>query len=373
MASAGMASMGVQMGVQGGLSGMPQTSHMSSHMDEMDAVGDMEMDDAVGHMEIDDDSQRTMHQTRQMFGQQQRPQLHVDASGLAQGLRTSQPTTPAATNFGLQHNTSASNVNTPTLANHQSPSQSRPNTNFMGAGGMNGLNGIDGMDGMDDDLPGMPMGGNMDFSAANFGDMNFGNGNAAGNVNSANPEFCINDPGKHLFSPGNALSQQQRALQSQLVTLGFDPTQPHSAQNAALIQKFTALMHNEEQKPFKCPVIGCEKAYKNQNGLKYHKQHGHQTQQLHANDDGTFSIVNPETDAPYPGTLGMEKEKPFCCDICGKRYKNLNGLKYHKGHSAPCNPDFKLIAQGLGLPGGLPGLMETAAANPAVGEDQQMM
>ena len=27
----------------------------------------------------------------------------------------------------------------------------------------------------------------------------------------------------------------------------------------------------QEDKPFKCPVIGCEKAYKNQNGLKYHK------------------------------------------------------------------------------------------------------
>lgn len=24
----------------------------------------------------------------------------------------------------------------------------------------------------------------------------------------------------------------------------------------------------------------------------------------------------------------MEKEKPFCCEVCGKRYKNLNGLKY---------------------------------------------
>lgn len=24
----------------------------------------------------------------------------------------------------------------------------------------------------------------------------------------------------------------------------------------------------------------------------------------------------------------MEKEKPFKCDACGKRYKNLNGLKY---------------------------------------------
>lgn len=29
---------------------------------------------------------------------------------------------------------------------------------------------------------------------------------------------------------------------------------------------------SDEAKPFKCPVIGCEKAYKNQNGLKYHKQ-----------------------------------------------------------------------------------------------------
>lgn len=28
---------------------------------------------------------------------------------------------------------------------------------------------------------------------------------------------------------------------------------------------------SQEDKPFKCPVIGCEKAYKNQNGLKYHK------------------------------------------------------------------------------------------------------
>jgi hypothetical protein len=33
--------------------------------------------------------------------------------------------------------------------------------------------------------------------------------------------------------------------------------------------------------------------------------------------DGTFSIVNPETSAPYPGTLGMEKEKPYRCEVCG--------------------------------------------------------
>lgn len=37
--------------------------------------------------------------------------------------------------------------------------------------------------------------------------------------------------------------------------------------------------------------------------------------------------------------MGMEKEKPYKCDVCGKRYKNLNGLKYHKSHSPPCNPE----------------------------------
>ena len=50
---------------------------------------------------------------------------------------------------------------------------------------------------------------------------------------------------------------------------------------------------------------------------------------------------------PYPGTLGMEKEKPYGCEVCGKRYKNLNGLKYHKAHSPPCNPE-KRVATGPG-------------------------
>ncbi len=37
----------------------------------------------------------------------------------------------------------------------------------------------------------------------------------------------------------------------------------------------------------------------------------------------------------------MEKEKPYKCETCGKRYKNLNGLKYHKTHSPPCNPELQ--------------------------------
>ena len=47
----------------------------------------------------------------------------------------------------------------------------------------------------------------------------------------------------------------------------------------------------------------------------------------------------------------MEKEKPYRCEVCGKRYKNLNGLKYHKAHSPPCNPELKLAAAGAGVGG----------------------
>ncbi|CAO3610983.1 unnamed protein product [Cunninghamella blakesleeana] len=68
-------------------------------------------------------------------------------------------------------------------------------------------------------------------------------------------------------------------------------------------------------KPYKCPVQGCDKAYKNPNGLKYHNQHGH------------CNLVTDENE--------NVASKPYQCTIgdCGKRYKNLNGLKYHIEHS----------------------------------------
>ncbi|GMG34875.1 unnamed protein product [Ambrosiozyma monospora] len=106
------------------------------------------------------------------------------------------------------------------------------------------------------------------------------------------PDVCIDEPAKHLY-----------------------------------------VIEHTENRPFKCPVIGCEKNYKNQNGLKYHRAHGHQNQTLRENPDGTFSVIDPESDAPYPDGMGMEKDKPYRCEVCGKRYKNLNGLKYHRGHT----------------------------------------
>lgn len=94
------------------------------------------------------------------------------------------------------------------------------------------------------------------------------------------------------------------------------------------------VMDHEEYKPFKCPVVGCDKTYKNQNGLKYHRLHGHQNQTLRENPDGTFNVIDPESnEISSLDALGNDKDKPYRCEVCGKRYKNLNGLKYHRGHS----------------------------------------
>ncbi|AEO70260.1 uncharacterized protein THITE_2121456 [Thermothielavioides terrestris NRRL 8126] len=340
MGVSGIGQMMRQQRQQQGSASSQRANSLSHVNDELDAVGEMELDETVGPMDMDDNT-RTIQQTRQLFGQQQRPQLHLNSSGLPhQALRTSQPPTPAAVSFGFQNNPTVSSVNTPTLTTQQGPPQ---RAQF----------GQDGNGDEDDDLSGMPMKrhlGNMNLGGSQLGGLAFG---ALG---------TIDDPAKRLFSPGGAsqMTSQQRALDQQvqlqqqlqqhLQAMNLDLSQfPPGTDPALILQQMAALMMPpaEEHKPFRCPVIGCEKAYKNQNGLKYHKTHGHSTQQLHENGDGTFSIVNPETSTPYPGTLGMEKQKPFKCDVCGKRYKNLNGLKYHKQHSPMCDPELRAQHQNL--------------------------
>ncbi|KAI9495178.1 hypothetical protein BDB00DRAFT_815017 [Zychaea mexicana] len=85
------------------------------------------------------------------------------------------------------------------------------------------------------------------------------------------------------------------------------------AQAGALLA--SANTNANADKPYKCNVPGCQKAYKNPNGLKYHNQHGH------------CDLVSDESE--------NIASKPYQCTIgdCGKRYKNLNGLKYHIEHS----------------------------------------
>lgn len=63
-------------------------------------------------------------------------------------------------------------------------------------------------------------------------------------------------------------------------------------------------------KPFKCPVPGCDKAYKQQNGLKYHRLHGHCNSNSVGKEGEDTSLA--------------EEDKPFGCYVgpaCGKKYK----------------------------------------------------
>ncbi|KAJ0000316.1 hypothetical protein NQD34_012158 [Periophthalmus magnuspinnatus] len=61
-------------------------------------------------------------------------------------------------------------------------------------------------------------------------------------------------------------------------------------------------MNGGDEKPFACPVPGCKKRYKNVNGIKYHAKNGHRTQ--------------------------IRVRKPFKCR-CGKSYKTSQGHRHH--------------------------------------------
>ena len=230
-------------------------SSMSQMNDEMDAVGEMEMDEPVGPMDMDD-SHRTMQQTAGMFGQQ-RPQLHLNSSSIAahQGLRTSTPTTPHGATFGFGHNPTVSSVNTPTLTTQHG--FSRQQASFHGLQSPS-----------DDDMSGLPM--KMDMGGLNFDAASI----LSGALGTSGIDLaCIDDPANRLLTPGGGpkiAPQTPQTIQQQFAQLGIDPSQlPPGTDHSLLLQQMNLIMQPDEDKPFKCPVIGCEKAYKNQNGLKY--------------------------------------------------------------------------------------------------------
>ncbi|RUO95463.1 hypothetical protein BC936DRAFT_143963 [Jimgerdemannia flammicorona] len=134
------------------------------------------------------------------------------------------------------------------------------------------------------------------------------------------------------------------------VSLSFsDPTpkkrQPNSKSSPS--PPFYPASLSAADKPYKCPVTGCDKAYKNPNGLKYHNQHGH---------CNTQSAV--EGDKPCM--------KPYQCTIgdCGKRYKNLNGLKYHIEHAHIPAINTAAALAGVGLPSPLSTPMSSPIGSP---------
>ncbi|KAJ7262734.1 hypothetical protein B0H12DRAFT_1231159 [Mycena haematopus] len=141
------------------------------------------------------------------------------------------------------------------------------------------------------------------------------------------------------------------------------PTPPASA-HASPAPATILLPH----KPFRCPKPNCSKSYKQANGLKYHMTHGSCNygpakdleavralleRKRAANVASVVPVYEDDaedaTPAPVAAAAGDQQQqlsqaemnevearvRPFACGVgdCTRRYKNMNGLRYHYQHS----------------------------------------
>ena len=261
-------------------------SHTLQTIPDMDTVDDMELDD------VDEKTPPpnlfTQAQIRQspqpQFNspiQPRLPQLNLNPMQSHQGLRNSTPSTPIAPGrpaMALQNNPTVSSVNTPTLMANplqphlkdlKAPHQSTPDSSSPGTP----------VEPDDDDIV-----GGMDDMSMQTNALFMNNQTQTQNIpfdfgtNSDMFELCNDEPAKRLYIPNGGHGNQTHPYGH--MRLGSGQYGPNSdlarrireqQMLAGLPDTTTGLLPHDEPKPFRCPVIGCEKAYKNQNGLKYHK------------------------------------------------------------------------------------------------------
>ena len=278
--------------LQFGMNNYQNTMAQSNDVDVADDM-DMEMDDFpasnLGGMNVSSPMQGMFvpisdAQTpqRTQFGQapvSRVPPLDMQAlnygGGLQShmGLKNSQPGTPISGGLPrFVNNPTVSSVNTPTLSAH--PKQPRhlqsPNTSVPGTPGE-----------LDPDFVGFV--GNM--SVVNntartrtvqppFETYDIGPGDMRPDDEALNP--CIDDPAQRLSNLNGGMNSGPPMSHRMLGSTQYGPDSElarriRDQQKLAGLPDTMSGPNNEEPKPFRCPVIGCEKAYKNQNGLKYHK------------------------------------------------------------------------------------------------------
>lgn len=256
----------------------PQTSNQQgkdgfnrtqlSTVQDVDTMDDLEMDmDESTDLFAPQQHHTQTSQSNSGFNMNPTSSGNVPAQ---QAFRTSAPTTPSTGQpFAQFGNPTVSSVNTPALNTNDmqqaqglmSPNQSIPGTpgeldpnfaaDFLG-GGSNF-----------DALP-------TDYSLMDFGQpgMDFGLENNLGHM-------TIDDPAKRLYSKQGGMNNNQFQFGNKSGPMSMDGEMAKRLREQQLIGNLGGPIPGfpePEQKPFKCPVIGCEKSYKNQNGLKYHKQ-----------------------------------------------------------------------------------------------------
>jgi len=137
-------------------------------------------------------------------------------------------------------------------------------------------------------------------------------------------------------------------LDSPVSPKAFPSQQATQRASATLSRPASSLLLS---KPFRCPKPNCNKSYKQANGLKYHMTHGscnfappkdlEQVQALLASKRSAREAAGQEDQGITEGEMReVEREaerrlRPFACGVsdCQRRYKNMNGLRYHYQHS----------------------------------------
>ncbi|KAI9208791.1 uncharacterized protein BJ171DRAFT_168282 [Polychytrium aggregatum] len=94
---------------------------------------------------------------------------------------------------------------------------------------------------------------------------------------------------------------------------------------------------------YKCPNAACTKTYRNTNGLRYHTNHGtceYDTTSVQSQDTSLVSSASPSS------TIKIT-QRPYWCRVegCQKRFRNLNGLRYHAS-AAHAHLDFETQVKG---------------------------
>lgn len=199
-----------------------------------------DLDDEVPDMEMDEENDASRNIPRASVV------VPINTALPPQPFRSSAPTTPSASQaFQLFGNPTVSSVNTPTLST-QSASQ-------------------------------------VDARALNPAETSYQHFIFPPEGQIALPQFdlhtnpalqqdvgglTIHDPANRLATGSNAMHQLQLTINNTvLADSELNSPGPLSAGLAPSALAFAG----QEEKKYRCPVIGCEKAYKNQNGLKYHK------------------------------------------------------------------------------------------------------
>ncbi|KAJ3174662.1 Transcriptional regulator of ribosomal biogenesis proteins [Geranomyces variabilis] len=144
-------------------------------------------------------------------------------------------------------------------------------------------------------------------------------------------EICqLVAPEDRPLMPDEASQHHQRQQQQQQQQNLSSPQPQHHLPLINPTFKRTPRVH-------RCPKPFCMKTYKNPNGLKYHLDRGICEHFVNldngpatAAEDSTTRSFNTLEAAAAAGTVKIA-HRPYRCKVpgCIKKYKNLNGLKYH--------------------------------------------